>query len=268
MADVKRNLDSRESFNKSDIRILNELSRSRHGDCSLSLSDLIDRGPFDLELAAWLMSHVSRGSSFIIGAGPGGVGKTTTMRSLLSLVPSNLPFGIALPEKITGAYTFPHCVISHELSDHRPPGYLWGQDLREFFNLSEQGHMLVGNMHVDDLDEAHAQICESNSVPPVQFRAIHLFIFLRVEGEDLSARRINNPSARRVINEISYSNGVEAHELVYTYDKGLSDNTPRDVDYEASCRVFLKDTLANMSLTIEETRNRFLDWEEAHNSSS
>ena len=82
------------------MRILNELSHSRDGESPLSFSDLIDRGTFDLELAAWLMSHVSRGASFIVGAGPGGVGKTTTMRSLLSLAPSKLPFGIALPEKI------------------------------------------------------------------------------------------------------------------------------------------------------------------------
>ena len=267
MIDMKQNLDFHETFNRNNMRILNELSHSRDGESPLSFSDLIDRGTFDLELAAWLMSHVSRGASFIVGAGPGGVGKTTTMRSLLSLAPSKLPFGIALPEKIANTYTFPHCIISHELSDHRPPGYLWGQDLREFFNLSEQGHMLVGNMHVDDLDEAHGQICESNDVPLIQFRSINLFIFLRVEGEDRSTRRINNPSARRITNEIYYSDGVETHKLVYTCDKGLLENTLRDLDYETSCRAFLKDTLANLPLTIEETRHRFLDWEETHNRS-
>ena len=89
------------------MRILNELSHSRDGESPLSFSDLIDRGTFDLELAAWLMSHVSRGASFIVGAGPGGVGKTTTKRSLLSLAPSKLPFGISLPEIIASTYTFP-----------------------------------------------------------------------------------------------------------------------------------------------------------------
>ena len=112
MIDMKQNLDFHETFNRNNMRILNELSPSRDGESPLSFSGLIDRGTFDLELAAWLMSHVSRGASFIVGAGPGGVGKTTTMRSLLSLAPSKLPFGIALPEKIANTYTFPHCIIS------------------------------------------------------------------------------------------------------------------------------------------------------------
>lgn len=267
MTAMKRNLDSFETFNKNNMRILSELSRSRDGENPLSFPDLINRGTFDLELAAWLMSLVSRGASFIVGAGPGGVGKTTIMRSLLSLAPHDLPFGIALPEKIADTYTSSHCIISHELSDHRPPGYLWGQDLREFFALSKQGHMLVGNMHVDDLDEAHDQICKSNGVPLVQFRAIHLFIFVRVEGEDPSVRRINNPSARRIINQICYSDGVEVHKLVYTCDEGFSGDILRDLDYEASCRAFLEETLVNLPLANEEMRHRFLSWEESYNKS-
>ena len=262
MIDIQRNRDSHESVNNNNIDILTELSRSRRGERALSLSDLIERGTFDLELAAWLISHVSRGASFIIGAGPGGVGKTTTMRALLSVAPGDLAFGIALPGEIADTYTSPHCVISHQLSDHRPPGYLWDQDLREFFALSERGHMLVSNMHTDDLDETYAQICESNSVPESQFRAINLLVFVRVEGEDPSAGRINNPTARRFINELFYSDGTGAHKSVYTYDNGLSADAPRDAVYEARCRTFLDDALASTSRTVEATRHLFLAWEE------
>ena len=77
MTAMKRNLDSFETFNKNNMRILSELSRSRDEENPLSFPDLINRGTFDLELAAWLMSLVSRGASFIVGAGPGGVGKPT-----------------------------------------------------------------------------------------------------------------------------------------------------------------------------------------------
>ncbi|MCZ6679510.1 MAG: hypothetical protein O7E52_19950 [Candidatus Poribacteria bacterium] len=268
MTDIERNPDSHQSLNENDTAVLTELSRSRRGDRPLSLLDLIERGTFSLELAAWLMSHVSQGASYIIGAGPGGVGKTTTMRALLSIVPGGRPFGIALPGQIADTYASPHCVVSHELSDHRPPGYLWGQDLCEFFALSEQGHTLVGNMHVDDLDEAHGQICDSNGVPESQFRAINLFAFVRVEGEDPSVGRINNPTARRFINELFYSDGTDAHESVFTCDTGLSANAPRDAAYEAHCRTFLEEALVSTSRTIEETRRLFLAWEAKHSRTS
>ena len=45
---MKRNLDSFETFNKNNMRILSELSRSRDGGNPLSFPDLINRGTFDL----------------------------------------------------------------------------------------------------------------------------------------------------------------------------------------------------------------------------
>jgi hypothetical protein len=123
-------------------------------------------------------------------------------------------------------------------------------------------------MHVDDLDEARAQICESNGVPASQFRAVNLFAFIRVEGEDISTRRINNPTARRFIHEIFYSDGAAAHQLVYTRDTGFSTDAPRDAAYEARCRTFLEETLAGASRTIEEIRHIFLAWEAGHNRTS
>ena len=67
--------------NQSDIAILEDLCRSKQGGHSLSLMDLLEGQTLDLELSAWLISHVSQGASYIIGAGPGGVGKTTTVMS-------------------------------------------------------------------------------------------------------------------------------------------------------------------------------------------
>ena len=243
-----------------DSDILADLCRSKGGDRPLSLIDLIERNTFDPELAAWLMFHVSQGASYIIGAGPGGVGKTTTMRALLSVVPGNRPFGIALPGKISDAFSSPHCVISHELSNHRPPGYLWGVDLCDFFALSENGHILVGNMHIDNLEQAHDQICHQNDVPESQFRAINLFIFLRVEGEDSSVRRINNPTARRFITQLFYSDGTSPHQLVYTDETGLSANASRNMADEERCREFLQTAYTESERTIEGLRHCFLDW--------
>ena len=85
-----------------------------------SLLDLIEQGPFDLDTAAWWMSHVTNGASWIVGSGPGGIGKSTTMRSFLSVVPGDRAFAIAMPGEIPPLADQKRCTIALELSDHRP----------------------------------------------------------------------------------------------------------------------------------------------------
>jgi hypothetical protein len=218
-----------------------------------SLPDLIALGTLDLKLAAWLVSHVSRGASLIVGAEPGGVGKTTTLRALLSFAPGDRPFALALPGKINDMNGAARCIISHEISDHDCPDYLWGRDLREFFALSRQGQMLAGTMHADDLDEARDQICRSNGVPEAQFRAINLFVFVAIEEAATSSRR--------VIRKVFYSDGAAAHKSVFACDKGLSARAPRDANCEALCRAFLEEAIGSRRSTAEETRRLFLAWE-------
>lgn len=229
-----------------------ELCRPRKdGEHPLSLLNQIEFGTLDIELAAWLVSHVSCGASFIVGAELGGVGKTTTMRSLLGFTPGHLPFAMALPGEIAALDGSPCCVISHELSDHTPPAYLWAQDLRDYFTLSERGHMLVSNMHADTLDQAHAQICEANDVPEAHFRAIDLFVFIHMEGE--------SSSARRFIETVYYSDGAAAHQVVFSRSDGLSGSAPCDPAHKERCHAFLTEALADSSRVIEEVRRRFLD---------
>lgn len=246
----------------SDLNVFEQLSHSRGGNAPLTFLDLIHRQTIDFELASWLMSQVCGGASFIIGAGPGGVGKTTLMRSLLSFVPSSCPLVIALPGQISSPESSPHCFISLELSDHRPPGYLWGQDLEDFFKLSTDGHILVGNMHVDSLDQAEEEICQRNNVTKEQFLSINLFIFLRVEGEELSTRRINNTEARRYISSIYLTESGEKHQLAYSSEEGFSSNIHRNMILEQSCLQFLQKLRSNQTLTVSEIRSQFLAWEQ------
>lgn len=243
-----------------NLNIPEELLNPNREERPRSLLDLIDLTTIDLDLAAWLVSHVSKGASLITGSGPGGIGKTTTMRALLAFAPDNFPFAIAWPEKITGIES-PSCVISHEISDHRPPGYLWGKDARDFFAHSERGSMLVGNVHADDLDEVHDQIVGECEVPEAQFRAVNFFIFLWIEGVDRSEKqRIKDNPSRRFVTKIFHSTGENAHDLVYSDENGLSEDVPRDAAYEQQCRAFLEEALAGSTREINEIRHRFLDW--------
>lgn len=237
-----------------------ELIKSRGDERPRSLLDLIDQGTIDIHTASFLVSHVSRGASLIVGSGPGGVGKSTTMRALFAFAPGTHAFSIAMPGSIAPA-NGTHCVISHELSDHRRPGYLWDQDLRNFFALSTHGHMLVSNMHADELPEARAQIVEANNVPETQFRAINLFAFIRLDGIKPGTGRIKDNTSPRYFNEIFYSDGTNPHQAIFTRSGGLSNQAPRDIPYEQRCRAFLETALNTEERTLEGVRRQFLAWE-------
>jgi hypothetical protein len=226
-----------------------------------SLLDLVGRGTISLELAGWLVAQVSRGASYIVGAGPGGIGKTTTMQSLLSFVPSHLPFAIARPGEIEKIEGGPTCVVSNELSSHPVESYLWGEDLRDFFRLSDWRHHLVGNMHVDTLAETHDQVCEQNGVPEDQFRAVDLLIFIGVDGAEPGAGRIKDTTLQRFVAEIVRSDGSADHKQVYTRDGGFTDQAPRDPDFEARCCDFLQSAINDGLEDIRQVRERFLSWE-------
>ena len=242
-----------------DQDVLRAISHPEDEEPVRSLLDLLELNTFDLDLAAWCVSLVSRGASYITGSGPGGIGKTTTMHSLLSFVPDDLSFQIALPGEVSQVGAGRHCVISNELSDHPPPTYLWDQDLRDFLALSEQGHILVANVHADDLDEIHGQIVGECKVPESQFRAINLLIFICLEGGNPPGeRRIVDNTTRRVANKIFYSDGTGPHQSVYDPTSGLTSAAPRDPEHEGQCRAFLAGALNGSERSIVDVRQRFL----------
>jgi len=241
-----------------NAEVLRNLCRPHGEQGVFSLLDLIECETIGIDLAAWLVSHISRGASLITASGPGGVGKSTMMRALLGFAPDERHFTIALPGRITAAPGCSQCIISHELSDHPPPTYLWGDDLRAFFGLSASGHMLVGNMHANDLTEAHSQVVEANGVPEVHFSAVDLFLFMRIEGEDAEAYRLDGSTGRRYVDKVYHSLRGGAHVLIYRHDRGLSAAAPRDPAHEARCRRFIEEALNRTERSIEELRNTFL----------
>ena len=53
----------------------------------LSVVDLLEAGTLTEPQAAWLLARILQGSSWLVGARPGGAGKTTVMAALLAMVP-------------------------------------------------------------------------------------------------------------------------------------------------------------------------------------
>ena len=66
----------------------------------LSVFDLLAAKTLELDLAAYLMARISKGSSFMVGSVPGGAGKTTVMCALLNFLPIDLPIVAATPEAV------------------------------------------------------------------------------------------------------------------------------------------------------------------------
>jgi hypothetical protein len=230
-----------------------ELDRcNQRGGRMLSVFDLLEAKTLDLDMAACLMARISRGASFMVGARPGGAGKTTVMCALLNLVPADRNLYAASPQAVRDALKRPDdppgCAICHEISPGHYFAYLWDDDLRDYCSLQDRGHTLATNLHADDLEEARQQVCVDNGVPPEHFNAFDLLIFLRVGG---------NPfRAQRRIDKVYASHGASPHHLIH--DPSAPDLA--DADYLKRCRTFLEETHRAGVRTIEDARTAVVEF--------
>ena len=220
----------------------------------LSVFDLFDAGTLDLDLAAYLMARISRGASFMVGAVPGGAGKTTVMCALLNFVPVDVPLIAATAQAVYRAADTqsPHrcCYICHEIGAGSYFAYLWADALQTYCKLSEAGHMLATNLHADNLEQARDQVCGDNDVPIEHFNRFELLTFLSVEDGYFKAHRR--------IEEVYSSDGSSEHTLIFRASDSKTiteDARDHSVDpaYVRACRDFLK-TMAPTICTIEDAR--------------
>lgn len=240
-----------------------ELERcNQRGGRMLSVFDLLEAQTVDLDLAALLMAGIARGASFMVGARPGGAGKTTVMCALLNLAPRACSLIAATPQAIRAAKepddASPVCYICHEIGAGAYFAYLWNAELRTYCALADKGLIRAANLHADDLEEAREQVCGENDVPGRHFNAFHLLVFLRVRGG------YRHPG--RWIAKVYASDGVAPHRLLYDASQGGLMAAPPfapfgDASRIAECRRFLEQTHTAGIRTIEEARAAFLAWE-------
>jgi hypothetical protein len=213
----------------------------------LSVTDLLDAGTLDLDLAAFLMARISRGASFMVGANPGGAGKTTVMCALLNLIPPDAPIVAATSAEVRRPARGARCYVCHEIGAGPYFAYLWDRDLRAYCALAERGHTLATNLHADDLDEARQQVCGDNRVPDAHFNRFAIVAFLRVRG--------GYRDARRWIDKVYVSDDGGPHVLAFDSQGGLNREAARaDGEREKCCREFLADCHERGLRTIEEVR--------------
>ena len=232
---------------------------NQRGGRMLSVFDLLDAGTLDLGLAACLMARISRGASFMVGASPGGAGKTTVMAALLNLAPADRPLAAATAETVRSARqprSALRCYICHEIGPGHYFSYLWGEALRVYCGLAHCGHMLATNLHADDLVEARDQVCGENAVPIEDFRQFDLLVFLRVDG---------GLRPRRRIEKVYCGDGSSGQRLIFDAAAALapdldSPECSGNAPYARSCREFLERTRAAGTRTIEQTRRAVLEF--------
>lgn len=229
-----------------------ELDRcNQRGGRMLSIFDLLKTDTLDLDLAAYLMARISRGASVMVGANPGGAGKTTVMCALLNLLPANTTLAAATDEAMVRVSQSPApecmCLICHEIGPGPYFAYLWGDALRRYCALSDIGCLLATNLHADTFEEARAQVCVENGVPEAHFNAFNILVFLRLSG--------GWAATRRYVETVYESDGRSAHQLAYQHGHGLqaADTLQDDAHYRA-CRGFLKQHADGATRTIEQTR--------------
>ena len=177
------------------LRVVN--AANQRGGRMLSVTDLLDAGTMDLAGAAWVVDAIARGGSWLVGAVPGGAGKTTVMGAFLAMLPAGEPVRVTRPGSGWERSAAGSCVVAHEISPGSYDGYIWGDDLRRFAALRRSGCRLVANLHADTTDEAEAQL-EENGLAPADRDVFDFFLPIRVRRCAAGRERVVPEIRRRV----------------------------------------------------------------------
>jgi hypothetical protein len=227
---------------------------NQRGGRMLSIVDLIEAGTFTRELAAYALAAISQGASFMVGALPGGAGKTTVMGALLNFVPRDVELlpavGMASIQEGMSDTAPRRCYICHEIGPGAYYAYLWNRELRAYFELAGAGHMLATNLHADTYAQAQAQICGGNRVPEASFRRMNLMFFILL---DQDARGL----VRR-IDTVWESDGENPHRLVYSAGLlwgGIESRLVSGAELDIASQTIEQMIKGNVR-TIEEVRSR------------
>ncbi len=228
---------------------------NQRGGRMLSFVDLMVAGTISCEIAAYSLAAIGKGASFMVGAVPGGAGKTAIMGALLNFVPSGVSlYSADTLRTIKNALVEPKaCYVCHEIGNGHYYAYLWDEELRAYFELPTVGHMMATNLHADTLVQARDQVCGDNAVAPQAFRRMSLAYFVRVE-------RLFASTSRR-ISAIWESDGESDHRQICDSDNLLNvadSQLVSEAEFGAALQTI--DSIVSSGVrTIEDVRTRIVD---------
>jgi hypothetical protein len=160
---------------------------NQRGGRMLSVVDLLEAWTLSRNQAAWLLARILQGSSWLVGAVPGGAGKTTVMSALLASLPEGSAIWLTNRGSGWRQRRAGDTLVAYELSPGFYDAYIWGQDVLLLTELGLAGCRIVSNLHADTLEQAGAQIVRECGAREEGFRAFDLFIPLVLTGSRFSA---------------------------------------------------------------------------------
>jgi len=216
----------------------------------LSVIDLIKAKTLSIDVSAFLMERIAGGASFIVGASPGGAGKTTVMCSLINFIPCEMKIFHTDGDEILerGETLPPSCFICHEIGRGSYYAYLWGEKLRRFFSLKKFRHILATNLHADTYEEAKYQICRENKVSENEFGLIELFLFLKV-------KHLLHRGERKVFS--IWFKEETGHKEILKADRFILPESVNQKKYE-KCREFIEEMVKEDIFLMEDFRKEVI----------
>jgi len=176
-----------EQHNLQQIEQLNQ-----RGGHTLSIIDLIQANTITLDMAAFCMMEIQRGSSLIVGAKRSGAGKTTLMTALLGLLPPGETITTMAGQRqidmaAAGELPLPTTLLVHELGAANYFSYLSNSEAAAYMRLAASKYRCVTCLHADTPEEA-TELLSKHGVNPEALRRITLQLYIvrgRQRGHDI-----------------------------------------------------------------------------------
>lgn len=232
---------------------------NQRGGRMLSLVDLVAAGSIDLPAAAYLAAAMRSGASLLVGARPGGAGKTAVMCALINFLPNRTSIrAVSSPYVLEDARRNDRpgemCYLAHEIGAGSYYAYVWGPEARAFFQLADHGHIIASNLHADTVEETRDQLCRENGIPQAHVDAVTLKVYLNARGRGWDVQRW--------VSHIYESDGED--QLLWTGAQGEAfiRHTPSRIVTtadESEHASFLQDLLRKRVRHIEQVRAALLE---------
>jgi hypothetical protein len=221
---------------------------NQRGGRMLSIIDLLDAGTLTRRQLCWLLARLEKGSSWLVGARPGGAGKTTVMSALLGMLPAGETVRLANPGAGWENSRPEDCIVAYEIGRGSYDAYIWGRDLVRMTELGQAGCRIVTNLHADTLGQAREQIAHQCGAEEKGLCAFKLFIPISISGGPWSPHRI--VPTLQFCEQGCWRN----------YEEQETAPTLR----ETAIGAFLDDCLANDLRTVGSVRKAWLVWRESN----
>jgi len=244
---------------RAHVQAINDCNQ--RGGRMLSLVDLIEAQTVDLDLGAYLAAAMQKGASLLVGARPGGAGKTAVMCALLNFLPDDIAIrpvasDAALTPSQENAFRARTCYLAHEIGAGHYYAYVWGERARAFLRLRKRGHIVVSNLHADTLQETYQQLCGEVGAEREDVLPVDLKVYLGVQ-------RTGPWSMQRWISQVYESDGT-TDRLLWTGNADgvftrLTDSVAVTRAAESAYASFLRDLVESGTQRIEAVRRAVVE---------